>query len=145
MAELTQLECTCVGETEPDTSVDVLSMSGNDTPVHILISLCERSHSYSEDSCPLIIYNGASVILLVPGCFHHYGTQLVYLSFAPVLGAFCELTVVLTRDCHRSPVCCCYHIWSRQQNWVHCMLCKPEETENWSCKMQKEISHDGVS
>lgn len=134
---LTQLSF-CVGDAELDTSVDVPSMSGDDTPVHILITFFERSHRYSEDSCLLIICNGASVTRSVPGCFHHDGTQLISLSFAPVLCVLSKPRVVLTRDCHGSSVCCCYHLWSRQLNRVHCMLRKPKETKNWSCKMQRK-------
>lgn len=133
---LTQLSYICVGDVELDSSVDVPSMSGDDTPVHILITFFERSHRNSEDSCLLIICNGASVTLSVLGCFHHDGTQLIYLSFAPVLCVLSKPSVVLTRDCHGSSVCCCYHLWSRQLNRVHCMLCKPKETK--SCKMQKK-------
>lgn len=134
------LNRTCMGHAEPDTGVDVPSMSGDDTPVQILITFLERSHSHSEDSCLLIICNGGSVTVPHPGCFHHYFTQLIHLSFAPVLCVISVCTVVLTRDHHRSSICSCYHVWSRQHDWVHCMLCQPEETEKWSCKMPKHIS-----
>lgn len=146
VSELTELKCTCLGDTEPDTSVEVLPPSGNDTPVHIIITGAERSHSYSEDSRHLIICNEASLIRSLFGCFNHDGTQLIDQSPAPVLGIIPELWVVLTRDCHGSSICSCYHCWSRQLNWLHCMLCQPEERENWSCKkiQRKKISH-GIS
>lgn len=121
--EVSQEEHTCLGDEEPDTCVDVPSRPCNDTPVHTLITLSEWMYSNSDDSCLSIISNGASVTKSFLGCFHHYVTQIIYRSFAPVLCVSSELTVILTRDCDRSSRCCGYLLWTWQLNWVCCILC----------------------
>lgn len=134
------LNYTCVGDVYPDTSVDVPARCGDDTPVLILIKVIQRGHRHSEDSCVLVIFNEDSVVRSVPGCFHYDATPVIYSSFAPVLCVFPKYRAVLTRDFHRSSMCTCYHLGSCwQQNWAHCMFAKPEQTKNWSGKMQTRL------
>lgn len=135
---LIKLKYTCVGDEDSYTFVDVSSRCRDDTPVHVFITFSEWCNSYSEDCCFFVISNEDSVVGSVPRCLYHYCTEIIPASFAQVLFVFFELKVVPTRDRHRSTMCSCYLLRSRQCKWVHCKISLPQKKKQQSCKIKKK-------
>lgn len=89
---------TCWRDPESDASVDVPSISGDDTPVHVLVMFLQNSHGNGEESPLLVVTDEGSVAPPVPRRFHHDGAEFVRLSLAPVLGVVSVPVVVVTGD-----------------------------------------------
>lgn len=134
-------DSTCVWDPDSDTSVDVPPKPGDDTPVHVFVMFLQKSHGYGEESPLPVVRDEVSVTLSVPRRFHHDGAEFVRLSFAPVLCVVTVPLVVPAGDRDGPSQRCSYLLWSRQLKGVRCLLRKPEETQDRSCKRQRFTRH----